>query len=394
MKIWCITRKTLLELWREPLLLGLMLFFPLTLVGVYYLAFGQTNQGLASYLSIAVVNDDAGAILTDNSVRRAGTELIEAIRQAEFEGQPVFQVNLATGPRRAEITLREHKTSLVLFIPSNFTQVLLAGAAGNPPPAPATVSLVGDSGSTNFVFAQSFLNGLVRQFVQQTTGWPEVPLNIVYEFVPGTGTMSDFDFGVGGIIVFGLMFLIITTATVLVRENVTGTLRRLRLTRAKAGDLLLGVTLAQLGVAVIQIPLTFGAAVALGFHSNGSLLLAIVIGLLLTLSAVGLGLMVACFARTDGEAANLGSGVLVPMVFLSGALFPLPEVPLGAIAGHTIQLYDLLPATHASEAMRRVLIFGDGPAAIWYELTALALLSFITLGVGVRLYQKLQLRQN
>ena len=55
--------------------------------------------------------------------------------------------------------------------------------------------------------------------------------------------MSDFDFGVGGIIIFGVMFVMVTTATVMVRENVTGTLRRLQLTGIGAGVLLLGVTL-------------------------------------------------------------------------------------------------------------------------------------------------------
>jgi ABC-2 type transport system permease protein len=395
-----ITRKTLLELLREPLLLGLMLLFPPMLVGFYYIAFGQTESGLATYLHVLVVNEDAGVTMTDGTSldsqdRRwqASEELIEVMRETEYEGQPVFDVAVVTDRRAAEIALRERKASLLLAIPPDFTQAVVDGSAGVDRASPAIVSLVGDPGADSFVFARSFIEGLLRQFTKQVMGWQDDTLTVAYEFLPGTGTMSDFDFGVGGVIVFGIMFTMISTATVLVRENVMGTLRRLRLTRVGASDLLLGATLAQMVAAAVQIPITFGAAVAMGFRSNGSLLLVMGIGLLLSLSAVGLGLIIACFARNDGEAANLGAGALVPMVFLSGALYPMPDVPIMTIAGRTIQIYDILPATHASEAMRRVLVFGKGPGAIAYELVAMTLLSVSLLAMGAALYQRLQMRK-
>jgi ABC-2 type transport system permease protein len=263
--------------------------------------------------------------------------------------------------------------------------------ASAPEKLPADISLAGDPNADTFVFARSFLSSLLRGFGHKAAGWHDETPPISYEFLPGTGTMSDFDFGVGGIIIFGVMFLMITTATVMVRENVTGTLRRLQLTGMGAGVLLLGVTLSQMVAAAIQVPITFGAALLMGFQNNGSLLLAVLIGLLVGLSAVGVGLIVACFARNDGEATNLASVALVPMVFLSGALFPMPAVPLFTLGGQTVEIYDLLPATHAAEAMRQVLVFGAGPADIAYELGMMTLLSVLLLALGVALYQRLRL---
>ena len=52
--------KNLREAWREPKIYGLVMFFPAVLVIVYYIAFGQTNQGLAQMLTVTVVNQDAG----------------------------------------------------------------------------------------------------------------------------------------------------------------------------------------------------------------------------------------------------------------------------------------------------------------------------------------------
>jgi ABC-2 type transport system permease protein len=198
---------------------------------------------------------------------------------------------------------------------------------------------------------------------------------------------------VPGMIVFGTMLLVITTAQTLVRENEGGTLQRLRLTCARPRELLLGVTLAQMAVAVVQVPLTLGVARALGFAGRGPLVLAIVVVLLLCLSAVGLGLLTACFARNDGEAANLGGLMGVFMVLVSGAVFSVPEIPIGSIAGHPIQIVDLLPPTHAAEALRRVLLQGAGLAEIGLRVASTALLSAILLSAGIVLYRRLRMRR-
>jgi ABC-2 type transport system permease protein len=388
MKAISIARKTLLELWREPLLLGLLFVFPIMLVWLYDIAFGQTDQGLSKFLKLLVSNQDSVAT---TSSPRFSDELVQSIRQIQFEGQPVFELTLVSDENAALNTLREHKAAMLLVIPPDFTSTLTRFVQGATSGAPVTIKLVGDPTSDNFVFARSFLEGLVNEFSRQAVNMP--PSQVInYQFIPGTGTTSDFDFGVPGVIVFGIMLLVASTAMTMVRENVAGTLKRLRLTRLGARDLLLGVTLAQMVVALAVVPATLGVALALGFKSHGSLLLAITIGLLLSLAAVGLGLVVACFARSDSEAANLGASLGVLMVLISPSMYAVPNVPIAAIAGHTIQIYDIFPTTHASEAMRRVLILGDGLVDISYELVWLLGLSIMLLVIGVWLYQRLQMR--
>jgi ABC-type multidrug transport system permease subunit len=387
-KALSVARKTLVELLREPLLLGLAFVFPVVLVALYYVAFGETDEGLAKYLPVWVVDADAGVRLPGGRYWQAGVDLIGVLRSAEWEGRPVFAVTVVGDRREAVISLRERKLALLLVIPPHFSQALVGAPAGGPP---AEVSLVGDPASDNYVFARNFLDDVVRRFGQRAAGLEETS-PVVYEFVPGTGTMSDFDFGVPGVIVFGIVLVSVTTAETLVREEVGGTLRRLRLSCVHALDLLLGVTLAQMAVALFIVPLTFATATAFGFRGNGSLLLGMGIGGLFSLAAVGIGLVTACFARTDSEAANLGAVVGVLMVLLSGAMYPMPEAPLFTIAGRSIQIYDLVPAAHAAEAMRRVLVLGDGPAEIAFELVALTLLSLLLLVIGVVLYQRLRLR--
>jgi len=143
---------------------------------------------------------------------------------------------------------------------------------------------------------------------------------------------------------------------------------------------------------VASVLLGFATALLLGFEPRGSLALAVLVTALLSLSTVGLGLLVACLARPDGEAANLASGLLVPLAFLSGAMFPLPPCPLGSLYGRTIDATHLLPSAHAAELLRRVLIFGDGPGPLAYHLVALLVLGALTPGLGIAAFGRLRLR--
>ena len=387
MKALQVARKTLLELWREPMLIGLLFLFPVALVWMYDVAFSNTDQGLASFLKILVLNKDCAC---SNTRLDMGKALVQTIAELEYEGQPVFEVTLVPDRQSAEITLREHKAALLMIIPQNFTLQLTGAMPDMPGTETPEIELVGDITSDNFNFARSFIEGTTVEFARQVTK-QENTLELQYEFIPGTGSMSDFDFGIPGVIAFGIMLMVVSVAMVMVRENVAHTLQRLRLTCLKSRDLLLGVTLAHLLLALGIVPVTLGTAIYFGFQSQGSLLLAGLVGLLLSLSAIGFGLVVACFARNDGEAANLGAAVGVLQVLLSDAMYPVPDATLFHIAGRSIQVYDLLPPTHAAEALRRVLILGDGIGSITFELVALTVIAGVTLGIGIWLYQRMQL---
>ena len=77
-------------------------------------------------------------------------------------------------------------------------------------------------------FAASFYRGRQINLAPSLTGWDQ-PDPVRYEFLPGTGTLSDFQVGVPGLIVFGIMFAIITSALVMTRDMVRGTFKRMRL---------------------------------------------------------------------------------------------------------------------------------------------------------------------
>ena len=70
--------------------------------------------------SLLVLDEDSGAALADGERWVAGEALVETLREAEYEGQPVFEVVPVDSQRAAEIILRERKASLLILIPSDF----------------------------------------------------------------------------------------------------------------------------------------------------------------------------------------------------------------------------------------------------------------------------------
>ena len=161
------------------------------------------------------------------------------------------------------------------------------------------------------------LERILAEDTRQVVKLAEKPL-------PLTGAASDFELYAPGMIVFAILLLIPQTAMLVGREVREGTMTRLRLSRLGAAEWLGGLTLSQMIVAVGQVLLTFAAAAVFGFRCRGSLLLAVGIGLMLGLSAVGMGLVVGRFSRSDSDAINVGSVFTMLQVFLSGSFFAMP----------------------------------------------------------------------
>ena len=372
MKTLMITKKTLIEAWRDRQLALIYLSFPAIMIMMYYLAFGQITS-MANYLTVLVNNRDQGSL---------GAELIQALRSAEFDGQPVFTLNEVSDPRAAQITLDEGKAALLITIPEDFS-----GAVTRSQTTPAVVDVLGDPLTDTYVFARSFLTEFIQGFVDQKTGWKQ-PLPYSMEFLPNTGKMSDFQISIPGLLIFGVLFGTVTSALMLVRETSSGTLQRIRLSGASGAQVLGGVALANLIMALIQVPLSFAVALAFGFNAPGSLLLAIIITLILSLAATGVGFLAACFSHNEGEATGISTALMVPLVFLSGAVFPMPPAPVFSLFGHTVEIYDIMPSTHAAQAILRVVVYGDGLSSIAYEFTLLVVLSLLIFGIGVWVYQR------
>jgi ABC-2 type transport system permease protein len=212
----------------------------------------------------------------------------------------------------------------------------------------------------------------------------EVPLG-------ASAARSEFEAYVPGLLVFSVIMLIFQASMAITREVEAGTLRRLQITRMTAFEFLGGTSLGLSLTGVASILLTFAVALAVGFHSQGPLWLAVLVGLLTSLSMVGMGLIVAALSRTVTQAFLIANFPLAFCMFFSGAMYPMAKVAAFTIAGHTIGLFDILPPSHAVVALNKVLTLGAGLGDITFELGALLILSILYFAGGIWLFQRMHL---
>jgi ABC-2 type transport system permease protein len=317
--------------------------------------------------------------------------VIAAINAVSYaDGKPLLKGVPAASQAEAEPILRDQGATAFLLIPEDFSETLVALQRGDRS-VTAQITFGGDLSNTYYMLGANLALAAVDGYVQQATG--QKPL-IDYVEAPlgASATRTEFDTYVPGMLIFAVILLIILASMTVAREIETGVLRRLQLTPMTAFDLLGGISLALVLVGAAGVGLSFAVALALGFHSQGPLWVAIVVGAVTSLSVIGIGMVVASLTRTVSQAFVVANFPLGLMMFFSGVIFPLPAVKLFTIAGHAISLYDILPPTHAVVALNKILTLGAGLSGIAFELTALLVLSMLYFVIGAWLFGRLHLR--
>jgi ABC-2 type transport system permease protein len=372
MKAFLVARKSLLEMVRELQLLGLVVLLPLLFLGITLVSYGGSL--LVTY-PVWVIDSEVAGIPSDSA------PLVAALKAQRYvTGHPIFDITLTDDRDAAEEALEDQTVTALVTIALD--------ASGTP-----SVTLRGDALNMNFYRASTILNNIIVEYGDSVTGQPPV-VQIIEEPLGAAAPKTYFDVYTPGIIIFALLMIVPQTAMLVAREVRWRTLRRLRITRLNVWELLGGISLAQVVVAVVQVVILFVGALVMGFHNQGSLLLSIVVGLSVSFSAIGLGLIVACFSENDSQAANLGGTVTMFQVFLSGAFFQLPPMTVFTLAGHQIDLFDVFPATHGFSALQQVLTYGAGLKEVGFRLGATLILSLAYFAVGVMVFQRRQMQSS
>lgn len=375
MKILAVTRKNLIEWLREPQLMLLVFVAPLLF----------TLATIVSYPNPSLVTH---TLLVVDAATNSAPLLAEIAALRYPDGRAAFTIREIPSPAEGEAALLDQSAAALL---------ILSPAEPLVPGAPAfSITFRGDALYNRYYEAGALLNSVIQWYADPVgAGLIIQEMASAMDADPSlrAGPQNEYDLYVPGMIVFAILLLVPQTAMLLGREVRAGTLRRLRLAPLSAFHLLGGVTLAQMLVAALQVAVVLGGSVALGFHSQGSFWLALLIGLAISFAAIGQGLIVACFVANDSQAVNYGSIVTMLQVFISGAFFPMPAPVLVTFAGHELTLFDLIPASHGMLTLQQVLVFGAGLQTVGFRLALMLALSAIYVAAGVFVFGKLQLRK-
>ncbi len=160
-------------------------------------------------------------------------------------------------------------------------------------------------------------------------------------------------------------------------------LKRFLATPMKKTDFLLGIMISRLLFTIpeILILLVFAYVFfSVGVKGSlGSLLVLIVLG---AACFMGIGLLVACRARTNEAVSGLMNLVMLPMYILSGIFFPSERFP--ALVQPLIKA---LPLTALNDALRAVMLDGISLAGLGLEIAILAAWGVISFVLALRWFR-------
>ena len=163
----------------------------------------------------------------------------------------------------------------------------------------------------------------------------------------------------------------------------TKLLRRLQLSPASTGSVVAARVVVTVVVALVQMAIFLGVAVAgFGMQLSGWWWLAVPLLVAGTLAFMSLGLLAGALANTTEGAVNLANFLVLPMALMSGSFFPVEGLP-----GWMDTLSRLLPLRHLNDGMLDVMVRGLGPAATVEPMLVLLGFAVLVSAVAVRLFR-------
>lgn len=200
-------------------------------------------------------------------------------------------------------------------------------------------------------------SGAVLRNLQQIQGLtPQTDLELEVTYLHGSEELVLFDH-IGPVLIgfFVFFFVFIIGGVSFLRERTQGTLERLLATPIRRWEIVIGY-LCGFGLFTIlqSVIIVIYSVYVLDIYMAGSIFYVLLITLLLAISALSLGTLLSAFAKNEFQMIQFIPIVIVPQVFFSG-LFPLDTMEpwLRAIG-------QIMPLTYGAEALREVMIRGQG----------------------------------
>lgn len=359
MKALLIAQKNLKEVFRNLKNNAILFVLPLAFIGIFGLAFGKTNQDITF---------EIGYVQNESPVYQRYIEELDKIKNGETDVFKLtkfdtFDAGKAAIEDRKQLGIIEQQDDTIVFH--------------------------GDSANSYFNAAAGVISSYTSTFFQL----PQEKFKTVDLSLANKKEASYFQQLVPGLIVYAILLLIIQTAQSLSEVKEKKQIFRYFTSKTSSIDIILGYLMSMSVIALLQTVILFAASYSFGFRSQGNLLFAFIVSLIVCFFSVGVGLLIGAFVGKPEPAANLGSLISLVLGFFSGSFILGIEniIKFGEIGGRALRLVDFIPTFYATQAMKDVLLYGKGYNSVIDDIIILFISSLLFLVVGIFVFNKRQL---
>lgn len=359
-RLFEIARKEFLQIFRDRRARSLLIFPPIIQLVIFGYAVSTDVRNTTTFL-------------VDHDRTRESRALVDAMT-----GSGYFRI-IGQSERSEEIVdALDHGSAIMgMEIPAGFERGILSGGGSD-------VQLLFDGTNSNTAtVARGYAERIVQNFALQRAGTrPPIDLRERAWFNP---ELESRDYNVPA--VAGMIIMLICsmlTAMAIVREREVGTLEQLMVSPLKPIELIAGKLLffALIGIGDLII-VTVLALAWFRVPFVGSFPLLLLGSVLYILTALGIGLFLSTVSQTMQEAFMGNFLMFMPMILLSGFMFPVSSMPFVFRWGTLLN-----PTRHYLVIVRAIFLNGAGLGVLWPQFLALLVMGIGALAFSTRRFRK------
>jgi ABC-2 type transport system permease protein len=356
-------RKEFYHILRDKTTIMILLLMPI--IQIILFGFALTTEVKDTQVAVLVpTNDEASSRIIDKLNASAYFDVVARIHNTD-EIQPVF---------------RDAKAKLVVVFEDHFGDKLRHNGT-------AHIQLLADAtdpnAATSFTF---YASNIINSYQQELMGETKNPYQITPEvkmlFNPQMKSSFNFVPGVLGMIM--LLICAMMTSIAIVREKEMGTMEILLVSPMKPIYIILSkitpyFVLSCVNFATIMLLSVF----VLGVPIAGSFMSLVAVSLLYIFVSLSFGLLVSTITNSQ-QAAMLvsGMGLMIPVMLLSGMMFPIENMPL------PLQWFsNIVPAKWYIRAVKAIMIEGLGITSVLKEVGVLCLMGIVLVSISLKKFK-------
>jgi len=355
-------RKEFYHILRDKTTMMILLLMPI--IQIILFGFALTTEVKDTQVAVLVPINEASSRIIDKLNASAYFDVVARIHTTD-EIQPVF---------------RDAKAKLVVVFEDHFGEKLRHNGT-------AHIQLLADAtdpnAATSFTF---YASNIINSYQQELMGENKNPYQITPEvkmlFNPQMKSSFNFVPGVLGMIM--LLICAMMTSIAIVREKEMGTMEILLVSPMKPIYIILSkitpyFVLSCVNFATIMLLSVF----VLGVPIAGSFMSLVVVSLLYIFVSLSFGLLVSTITHSQ-QAAMLvsGMGLMIPVMLLSGMMFPIENMPL------PLQfISNIVPAKWYIRAVKAIMIEGLGITSVLKEVGVLCLMGIVLVTISLKKFK-------
>ncbi len=377
--------KDLLEFSRSKMRVVMLILMPLLMMVMVGFIFPSGNS--ISNQPVAIANQDVA--IGNASFGNTFVTNLEFVNSQTG----MMDISMVAGYDEIKSMIQDGHISGGIIVPANFTSDILSHKQG-------TITVMTDQSNPQMSsIMRSVLTSVIEQLGTQLAEQNlNQTFNVTEQDAPAVlqpynvetrgvvpGNPNYFEFVAPGIMAMVVMMSLMTGLPHAISyEKDMGTLDGMLVAPTSRWAIIFGKVSSQSIRGLIQGFVILALAIALfGVVIQGSILMVVLLIMLTVFSFVGLGILITSFADKEETATMVMMTLMFPMMFLSGVFFPIQQMP-----GFMQTIANFLPLTYAANAMRKVMVLGAGPEAIFTEVLILAVFGIVMLTIAVPMFKK------